>query len=100
MAKASIFERGHVLAYTEEVILDALWLQGSEGHRLERQAGNGRRGGGGNVLRQLSIHLSSPATSHCLPCPHTVSSTTQSFPYTEVLFSLRCFSKRKWPFKS
>lgn len=39
MADASIFERGHVLAYTEEGILDAQWLPESEGHKAGETGG-------------------------------------------------------------
>lgn len=64
-------------------------IQRTQGWRDRREAVDGvwER----SMLRQLSIHLPLPVTSHGLPCPHTISSTIQSFPYTEVLFSLRFF---------
>lgn len=39
MAEASIFERAHVLAYTEEGILGALWLPVSEVHKAGETGG-------------------------------------------------------------
>lgn len=33
------YEREHALAYTEEGILDALWLPGSEGHKAGETGG-------------------------------------------------------------
>lgn len=43
---ASIFERGHMLAYTEEGILDALWIPGSKGHMAGETGGKRSLGWG------------------------------------------------------